>query len=237
MTMNQVKALTFDVFGTVTDWRSTVIREVSALAESRGFEIDAEAFALAWRARYEPSMNRVRTGELPWQPLDALHRLIAEELIDTFDIKGLNQMDALNLTHIWHRLDVWPDVHEGLNQLRQVYTVATLSNGNVALLTNLSKHADLRWDCILSSELSGHYKPDPEVYLTAASLLGLAPQQVMMVAAHNSDLLAARAVGCKTAFVYRKTEYGPNQTTDLEPDSCVDVVARDFIDLAAQIVQ
>ena len=235
MAINQVKALTFDVFGTVTDWRSTVIREVSNLAQSRGFEIDAEAFALAWRARYEPSMHRVRTGELPWKSLDELHLLIAAELIEQFDIQNLRDSDLLYLTHIWHRLDLWPDVQKGLNQLRQAFTVATLSNGNVALLTNLSKNADLRWDCILSSELAGHYKPDPEVYLTAANLLGLSPEHIMMVAAHNSDLIAASAVGYKTAFVYRPTEYGPGQTTDLEPDPSVDVIAKNFIDLAVQI--
>lgn len=230
-----VKALTFDVFGTVTDWRGTMIREASAFGKAKGIEVDWDAFALAWRARYEPSMQRVREGELPWQPLDSLHLLIAEELTDQFGIECMDESDLVYLTRIWHRLDLWPDVKEGLNQLRQKYTVATLSNGNVALLTNLSKHADLRWDCILSSELAVHYKPDPEVYLKAASLLGLSPNEVMMVAAHNSDLLAAQAVGFKTAFVYRQSEYGPGQATDLEPHSTVDYAAKDFVDLARQI--
>ena len=231
-----VKALTFDVFGTVTDWRGTMIREMSAFGKSKGLELDWEAFALAWRARYEPSMNRVRIGELPWQPLDSLHRLIAEELLGLFAIDGVGEVDLVHFTRIWHRLDLWPDVREGLNKLRSAYTVATLSNGNVALLTNLSKHADLRWDCILSSELAQHYKPDPAVYLKAASLLGLPPEEIMMVAAHNSDLLAAQTVGFKTAFVYRRTEYGPGQTTDLEPHPTADYVAEDFVDLARQIV-
>lgn len=231
----QIKALTFDVFGTVTDWRSTVIREVSAFGETKGIEIDSEAFALAWRDLYEPYMDRVRKGALPWQSLDALHFLIAEALTEQFDIPGMREADHLYLTQIWHRLDLWPDVQEGLNRMRQKYTVATLSNGNVALLTNLSKHADLRWDCILSSELARHYKPDPEVYHTAAGLLGLSPGNIMMVAAHNNDLLAAQAVGYQTAFVYRTTEYGPGQTSDLEPHPSVDIVAKDFIDLAAQI--
>ena len=237
MANTKIKALTFDVFGTVTDWRSTVIREASIFGKKKGIEIDWDAFALAWRARYEPSMHRVRTGELPWKTLDELHVLIAEELIEKFDLKDLDDSDKMYLTRIWHRLDLWPDVKEGLNQLRKQYTVATLSNGNVAILTNLSKNADLRWDCILSCELAQHYKPDPEVYLKAAALLGLSPEEVMMVAAHNNDLLAARAVGFSTAFVYRTTEYGPGQTSDLEPHPSVDVVADDFVDLAGKLVR
>ena len=235
MDINQIKALTFDVFGTVADWRSTVIREVAEMGKNKGFQVDEEAFAQAWRARYEPSMHRVRTGELPWKSLDALHLMIAEELVELFNIQGLDDIDMEYLTQIWHRLDIWPDVKEGLNGLRQRFTVATLSNGNVALLTNLSKYSDVRWDCILSSELAGHYKPDPEVYLKAARLLGVEPHEIMMVAAHNSDLLAAQAVGYRSAFVYRTTEYGPNQTTDLEPHPSVDIVARDFIELASQM--
>ena len=230
-----IKALTFDVFGTVTDWRRTVIREASAFGQAKGIELDWEAFALAWRALYEPSMHRVRSGELQWKSLDALHYLIVEELIEKFDIQGMNEADKFFLTQVWHRLDLWPDVKEGLNRMRQKYTVATLSNGNVSLLTNLSKNADLRWDCILSSELARHYKPDPEVYLMAANLLGLSTNEVMMVAAHNSDLLAAQAVGYKTAFIYRTTEYGPDQTSDLEPHASVDIVANNFTDLASQI--
>lgn len=232
---SKIKALTFDVFGTVTDWRGTVIREASTFGKTRGINIDWEAFVLAWRSRYEPSMHRVRTGELPWKMLDELHFMIAEELAEQFDIQGLEEADKIYLAKIWHRLDLWPDVKEGLNRMRQTYTVSTLSNGNVALLTNLAKHADLRWDCILSSELARHYKPDPEVYLKAASLLGISPVEIMMVAAHNSDLLAAQAVGYKTAFVYRTTEYGPGQTSDLEPHPSVDIVASDFMDLASQI--
>ena len=235
MTRSHVKALTFDVFGTVTDWRSTVIREAASFGKKRGIDIDWEDFALAWRARYEPSMHRVRTGELPWQNLDALHLLIVEELIEKFGLPNLHESDKHYLTNIWHRLDLWPDVREGLKRMRQNFTVAPLSNGNVALLTNLSKHAHLRWDCILSSELARHYKPDSAVYITAANLLGLTTNQIMMVAAHNSDLLAAQAAGYRTAFVYRTTEYGAGQTTDLAPHPSVDIVARDFMDLAAQL--
>ncbi len=227
--------MTFDVFGTVVDWRSTLIREASAFGEQKGMQVDWPAFADAWRARYEPSMHRVRTGELSWTNLDGLHRIILEELLDLYGISGLSESDKKHFTEIWHRLDSWSDVKEGLEQMRRHYTIATLSNGNVAILTNLSKNADLPWDCILSSELAKHYKPDPEVYLIAASLLGLSPNEVMMVAAHNNDLLAAQAVGFQTAFVYRTTEYGPNQATDLEPHPSADFVAKDFIDLAAKL--
>ena len=235
MNKGRIKALTFDVFGTVTDWRGTLVRDVSAFGKARGIDIDAEAFALAWRSRYEPSMHRVRTGALPWKSLDELHKLIAEEVAAKFHLQSLEEEDLVYLTRIWHRLDLWPDVKEGLDRLRRFFTVATLSNGNVALLTNLSKHADLRWDCILSSELARHYKPDPAVYRTAADLLGLSPDEIMMVAAHNSDLLGAKASGFQTAFVYRTTEFGHDQTTDLEPHPSVDLVARDFIDLSLQL--
>ena len=230
-----IKALTFDVFGTVTDWRSTLIREGRRFGKEKALDVDWVHFAHAWRAGYAPAMNRVRTGTLPWMNIDALHRLILDDLLVHFDINGLSEAEKETLNRVWHRLDVWPDARQGLERLRQRFVVATLSNGNVALLTNVAKHADLRWDCILSSELTGHYKPDPEVYLTAAALLGLQPEQVMMVAAHNEDLHGARSVGFRTAFVYRTEEYGPTQTTDLEPDPSVDVVARDFNDLADQL--
>ena len=236
MNSSSIKALTFDVFGTVTDWRGTIIREGRHLGKQKALNVDWIEFAQAWRAGYKPSMQRVRTGALPWMNIDALHRLILDDLLVRFDVGSLSEADKEALNRVWHRLDCWPDARRGLERLRQRFIVAPLSNGNVALLTNMAKHADLRWDCILSSELARHYKPDPEVYLTAAALLGLRPEQVMMVAAHNEDLRAARSVGFRTAFVYRTQEYGPNQTTDLEPDPSVDVVARDFIDLADQLV-
>ena len=213
MNILEIKALTFDVFGTVTDWRSTVIREGQDLGKQKGLDIDWVEFADAWRAGYEPSMQRVRSGELPWLNIDALHRMILDELLERFQIGGLSESEKDHLNKVWHRLDPWPDARLGLERLRQRFVVAPLSNGNVALLTNMAKHADLRWDCVLSAELTGHYKPDPEVYQSAAALLGLDPGQVMMVAAHNKDLLAAQTVGFQTAFVYRTTEYGPNQTT------------------------
>ena len=236
MELAEIKALTFDVFGTVVDWRSTLIREGRELGAKKGLDIDWASFADAWRAGYGPSMEQVTRGELPWTNIDGLHHLILNELLDRFGIDGLDQAEIEHLNRVWHRLDPWPDSRGGLERLRERYTVATLSNGHLALLTNMAKHADLRWDCILSAELARKYKPEPEVYLTAADLLGLAPKQVMMVAAHNSDLVAARAQGFATAFVYRTQEYGPDQTTDLEPDPIVDIVARDFHDLADQLV-
>ncbi len=231
----KIKALTFDVFGTVANWRTTLIREAAALGKRRGIEANWVAFADAWRGLYEPMMHRVRTGKLPWTNLDGLHYMIMEDLLDKFQIEGLQEEDKVFLTQVWHRLDLWPDVLAGMDALRRQFTVAALSNGNVAILTNLSKNAGLNWDCILSAELAHHYKPDPEVYLTAATHLGLAPEEIMMVAAHNNDLLAARAVGFKNAFVYRVTEYGPNQQQDLEPVEGCDFVAHDFLDLAGQL--
>lgn len=227
--------MTFDVFGTITDWRSTIIREGQELRRRKGLDVDWTAFADAWRAGYQPSMQKVRSGELPWLNIDALHRMILDELLSEFQITGLSEDEKVHLNRVWHRLDAWPDARAGLERLRQQFVIAPLSNGNVALLTNMAKQADLRWDCILSAELTQHYKPDPEVYLRAAELLGLETSQVMMVAAHNQDLLAARALGFHTAFVYRTTEYGPDQTSDLTPDPAVDWVARDFHDLADQL--
>lgn len=231
MTNFTIKALTFDVFGTVVDWRSSIIEEAAAM----GLEVDLPAFADAWRGGYEPAMQRVRAGELPWLNIDALHRLILDEILVRFNIKSLNEQERNHLNLAWHRLKPWPDAREGLQLLRKQFTITTLSNGNVALLTNMAKNADLRWDCILSSELANHYKPDSEVYLKAAQLLGLQPEEIMMVAAHNGDLLAAKAVGFSAAFVYRTTEYGPNQTTDLVPDASVDVVAENFVELARKL--
>jgi len=236
MEIAEIKALTFDVFGTVADWRGTLIREGRLLGERKGLDVDWIQFADAWRAGYGPSMHRVRMGELPWMNIDALHRMILEELLVDFNIGDLSDDEKDHLNRVWHRLDPWPDARAGLERLRQRFIVATLSNGNLSLLTNMAKHANLRWDCILSAELVGQYKPDREVYLSAARLLGLEPGQVMMVAAHNGDLLAAQEIGFRTAFVGRMQEYGPNQTTDLEPAPSVDLVARDFGDLADQLI-
>ena len=233
--VSSVKALVFDVFGTVVDWRNSVAREVAALAKQKGLSVDGAKFADAWRAEYAPSMNRVRRGELPWTRLDDLHRLVLDKLLADFAIVGLSEAEIVALNRAWHRLQPWPDVVSGLSRLKKKFIIAPLSNGNVALMTNLARYARLPWDCVLGAELVRHYKPDREVYLSAADFLDLEPADVMMVAAHLGDLRAAKGVGLRTAFVARPLEYGPGRAPDLTPDSSVDVSARDFVDLARQL--
>ena len=230
-----VKALTFDVFGTVVDWRSSIIEEGRALEREKGIKTDWEAFADAWRGKYQPSLSRVRDGKAPWTNLDALHRASLDELLEEFDITALDEDEKEHLNRAWHRLRPWPDSVEGLTRLKKRYILATLSNGNVALLVNMAKHTGLPWDAILGAEVARHYKPQPESYLTTAELLGLAPSECMMVAAHNGDLLAASALGFRTAFVARPTEYGPHQSQDFEAEHDFDVIADSFIDLADKL--
>lgn len=230
-----VHALTFDVFGTVVDWRGSIIREGAAFSQSRHIQIDWAQFADKWRAGYGPAMNLVRTGKLPWMSIDQLHRRILDQLLTDFHITGLTEADKDHLNRVWHRLQPWPDSVEGLTRLKRRYILATLSNGNVSLLTNMAKHAGLPWDVILSAELAKHYKPDPEAYLTAARLLDLPPDKVMMVAAHKDDLRAAAKAGFKTAFVARPLERGPNATVDVSRDPAFDIHATDFLDLANQL--
>ena len=232
MKFPEVKAFTFDIFGTVVDWRGSIVGEGRDVWAARGVDVDWEEFADSWRGGYEPAMQRVRSGELPWMNIDALHRLILDGLLEQHQISSLSEGEKDQLNRVWHRLDPWPEVAAGLERIRRQGVVAALSNGNVALLVNMARHGGLCWDCVLSAELAKHYKPDPEVYQTAAALLGLEPHQVMMVAAHNGDLKGAQAVGFRTAFVHRPREYGPAQTTDLVPDSSVDIVAKDFMELA-----
>jgi 2-haloacid dehalogenase len=230
-----IKALVFDTFGTVVDWRGGVAQEVAALAKRKGFTVDAPKFADAWRAGYGPSMNRVRSGELPWTKLDDLHRMTLEKILVDFNITGISEADKHDLTYAWHRLKSWPDAVSGLTRLKRKFIIAPLSNGNVGLMTDMAKFAGLPWDCILGAELVRHYKPDKEVYLSAAEFLGLKVGEVMMVAAHLGDLRAAKAVGLPTAFVPRPLEFGPGRKGDTAPDESVDVSARDFNDLAAQL--
>jgi 2-haloacid dehalogenase len=230
-----VKALTFDVFGTVVDWRSSIIREGQLLSASKGLNVDWAKFADSWRAGYGPAMDRVRKGEIPWVKIDALHRVILDELLQEFEIKGLSSGEVAELNRAWHRLTPWPDSVPGLNRLRSRYILVTLSNGNISLLVNMAKNVGLPWDCVLSAELSGHYKPDKEVYETAAGLLDLPPENIMMVAAHKGDLRAAHAVGFKTAFVPRPLERGPDRDVDTAPDDSFDITASDFLDLAHQL--
>jgi 2-haloacid dehalogenase len=233
--LGSVKALVFDVFGTVVDWRSSVTSEVQQLARRKGLTVDAAKFADAWRAGYGPSMNRVRTGELPWTKLDTLHRLTLDRILMDFSITGLSEADKDALNRAWHRLKPWPDTVQGLMRLKKSFIIAPLSNGNISLMTDLARHAGLPWDCILGAELVRHYKPDREVYQSAADILDLQPAEVMMVAAHLGDLRAAKSVGLRTAFVTRPLEFGPDGKPDLKGDASVDVSAKDFVDLAQQL--
>ncbi|MDA1256753.1 MAG: haloacid dehalogenase type II [Chloroflexi bacterium] len=239
MAVADVKALTFDVFGTVVDWRGSVSREIAALSADRGLDLDADLFADEWRAGYGPGMNKVRTGEWPWIGIDGVHRRRLDELLVRFGVDGLTEQEIDHLNRVWHRLDPWPEAVEGLTRLKSRYIISTLSNGSVALLTNMAKRAGLPWDCVLSSELSGHYKPDPESYLKAAELLGLEPNEVMMTAAHPGDLRASAAVGLHTAFVRRPDEQGHGtglaNKPDLESDPSFDFTASSFNDLADQL--
>jgi len=235
MDFSEIKAMTFDVFGTVVDWRGSIIREGEDVWTAKGVDVDWPDFADSWRGGYGPSMQRVRSGELPWMNIDALHRLILDDLLERRQVSGLSEADKVQLNKVWHRLNPWPDVTSAIARLRKRFIVASLSNGNVALLVNMARHGGFSWDCVLSAELAKHYKPDPEVYQSAAALLGLEPHEVMMVAAHNGDLIASKTVGFRTAFVHRPKEHGPGQTTDLTPDPSVDVIANDFNDLADQL--
>jgi 2-haloacid dehalogenase len=229
---SSVKALVFDVFGTVVDWRGSIIAEGERDWAPKGLKLDWAQFADDWRAGYGPAMNRVRTGELPWTNLDALHRMQLDALLAKLGIDSLTEGDKQHLNHIWHRLNGWPDSPTGLAMLKQRFVISTLSNGNLALLTNMAKHAGLPWDCILGAEIFKHYKPDPEVYLGAAEILGLHPSEVMMVAAHERDLQSAAKLGLRTGFVYRPHERGPDKKVDMPDTSAFDVVANDFVEMA-----
>jgi 2-haloacid dehalogenase len=231
-----IQALVFDVFGTVVDWRSSLIRETEKLGRGRGVKADWAKFADAWRAGYGPAMERVRKGELPWTRIDTLHRMILDGLLPEYGLTGLSEAEKDHLNRAWHRLDPWPDAVEGLTRLKKTYIIATLSNGNMSLLTNMAKYAKLPWDCILSAELAKRYKPDAEVYLMAADLLGLRAQQVIMVAAHTGDLKAAAGAGLRTAFVHRPLEHGPGPAGPERLETRgFDIVASDFVDLARKL--
>jgi 2-haloacid dehalogenase len=230
-----IKALVFDVFGTVVDWRTSIAEQVAAFARPRNLTVDGFDFADAWRAGYRPAMDRVRSGHLPWTKLDDLHRAILDTVLDEFGISDVPLEERQELNQAWHRLRPWPDAVAGLIRLKRSFIIAPLSNANLSLMTDLSRFSGLPWDCILGAELVRHYKPDPEVYLSAAELLDLPPRQIMMVAAHLGDLQAAKAVGLATAFVPRPTEFGPNGSPDLEADASVDLVAHDFDELAQRL--
>lgn len=231
-----VKALVFDVFGTVVDWRTSLIDDLSQWAEAKGIEADWTALIDAWRGAYVPSMDAVRKDPVRgFIKLDILHRQSLDMLIERFGIKGLSEADRDHINRGWHRLKPWPDSVAGLTRLKSKFIISPLSNGNVVLLTNMAKNAGLPWDLILSSEVFEHFKPDPETYLGAARLLSLQPGEVMMVAAHNNDLKAAQSHGLKTAFVPRVKEYGPHQKVDFEATGNWTMVVRDLVDLAERL--
>ena len=230
-----VKAVVFDVFGTVVDWRGSLIAEFSAWGAARGMVADWTGLVDAWRGAYAPSMDQVRRGELPWTTIDALHRTTLATLAPSFGVTGLDDAEMDWVNRGWHRLRPWPDSVAGLTRLRQRFVIGSLSNGNVALLVNMAKAAGLPWDMVISAELFRHYKPDPAVYLGACELLGLAPGQVMLAAAHNSDLRAAQALGLRTAFIVRPTEYGPGQKADLRADGEWDLAVAGVDELADKL--
>lgn len=229
--LNNVKILAFDIFGTVVDWHGSIVKEIDSL----NLEVSSDEFALAWRGGYQPAMQRVRSGELGWTLIDDLHRMILDEILQKFGIETLNETQKRHLNKAWHRLEPWPDAVDGLGRLKSAYTICTLSNGNIGLLTDMAKNAGLPWDCILSAEVFRKYKPDPDTYLGVATVFDLAPEEVMLVAAHHSDLAAARECGLKTAYIERPMEYGANQIKDVSPNSENTLHARDIVVLASML--
>jgi 2-haloacid dehalogenase len=230
-----VQALLFDVFGTVVDWRASIIDDLTAFGARKGLEADWAQFADDWRGLYQPAMDEVRSGRRPWTILDVLHRESLDKLLVKHAITGLSEADKDHINRVWHRLKPWPDTVEGLTRLKSRFIIGTLSNGNVGLLTRMAKNAGLPWDVVLGAETARAYKPLPQAYLASAELLNLAPGQVMLVAAHNGDLAAAAKVGLATAFVARPTEHGPHQSRDFKADRDWDVVTDSFTALAKEM--
>jgi 2-haloacid dehalogenase len=237
MALDGVRALVFDVFGTVVDWRSGVAREAAPFLKRYGADADPVDFADAWRKRYSPAMEEIRRGRRPFTRLDILHRENLEAVLPEFGINPSDvpstELDALNLA--WHRLDPWPDAVPGLKRLKTRYIIAPLSNGNIILMLDIAKRAGLPWDTILGAEVVQAYKPTPEVYLRTADILAMRPDELCLVAAHNGDLAAARNCGLKTAFVSRLSEHGPKQRTDLKPEQDWDLTATDLMALAQSL--
>ena len=231
-----MKAIVFDVFGTIVDWRSSLIHQFNELEKELGIELPSEVLADQWRQLYAPSMDRVRRGEIPWMVLDDLHRESLVTLLNQHGI-ALDEATIDRVNYFWHQLEPWPDVPHGLQRLKEHTIIATLTNGNVSLMVDVARHAKLPWDMIFCAELFEHYKPDSEVYLGACRLLRLPPEEVMLCAAHNADLRAARALGMKTAFIPRRTEYGPQQSKDLEAEEAWDFVAEDLVALSESLIE
>ena len=233
--MTGVNALLFDVFGTVVDWRSCVANEIAQLARHHNLDLDASKLADDWRAQYQPAMEAIRSGQRGFTRLDVLHAENLDHILAANRINAFTAEQKAHLVRAWHRLQGWPDSSAGLHRLKQKFIIAPQSNGNIALIVNMAKAADLPWDVVLGAEIVQTYKPRPEAYERACEALGLDPQNCMMVAAHNDDLLAARNTGMKTAFVCRPTEYGPQQTTDLTAATDWDICANSFLELADQL--
>jgi 2-haloacid dehalogenase len=229
-----VKALFFDVFGTLVDWRASIAREATALLEPRGYALDWLAFADAWRGEYQGAMEQVRAGRIGFRKLDVLHRRNLDLILPRFDADRLTENERRDLNMVWHRLDAWPDVASGLARLRHRYLLAPVSNGNISLMVDLARHNDFPWDAILGAEIAGDYKPKPRVYLAAAEAFDLSPSGCMMVAAHTADLMAASAVGLRTAHVARPNEKGPGGG-EAKPGAPVDIAAKSLEDLATQL--
>ncbi len=230
-----VQALLFDVFGTVVDWRTSLIRQLEKFGGENRLTADWAALADDWRAGYEPAIRAVREGQRSWTSLERLHRESLDQLLPRHSLNAVSDAQRQQLVLGWHFLDPWPDSVAGLTRLKRKYIIGTLSNGGVRLLTDMARFAGLPWDVIFSSDNFRRYKPDPRVYLGAAELLDAAPANIMLVAAHNYDLAAARRHGYKTAFVARPAEYGPRQSRDFKAESDWEFVAKDFEELASQL--
>lgn len=233
--LNTVKAIVFDTFGTVVDWRGSIIRDLAKWGDAENIQADWAQLADLWRGRYDPQKERVRKGEIPWTNLDDLHYEALCSLLPQVGLTQLSEAQLKYVNHVWHRLDAWPDSVSGLTRLKTRYIIGPLSNGNIALLVNMAKHAGLPWDSIFSAEHFQHYKPHPDTYLGVCRQLSLRPDEVMMCAAHNNDLRAAQDAGLKTAFIARPTEYGASQKKDLVADGEWDVVVKDMNELASRM--
>jgi 2-haloacid dehalogenase len=233
MSANRIKALLFDVFGTLVDWRAGVAREAESILKPRGHALDWNAFADAWRDQYQPAMEEVRSRRIPYTKLDVLHRRTLQKILPGFGLEGLGDAELDELTLAWHRLDAWKDVSAGLSRLRQRYLIAPVSNGNTALMCDLARRNDLRWDAILGADLARDFKPAPAVYLAAVDAFNLKPGECLMCAAHSGDLEAAAGNGLRTAFIARPEER-PG-VAENAPQTPVDFVARSTLELAAQL--
>ena len=239
--MLEVKALLFDVFGTVVDWRTGIAIEVQMIAKKYNIELNADDFADAWRAEYQPAMEQIRSGKRSFTILDILHLENLKKIAPRFNLNNLSNEDLNFLVTAWHRLPGWPDSSQGLNKLKKKFILATQSNGNIALMVNMAKYSKLSWDVILGAEVLGHYKPEPEAYIKACKALNLKSSECLMVAAHDDDLKAASLQGMKTAYVHRPFEYGKDklfdiaEVNDYKGNRNWDIMSKDFNDLAFKL--